>query len=130
MILDQINYEQLLISLNKFYDLYIGGSRRPVFFDISTTRPELLDLDRNYHVIREERLIRLRPVFPESVIGWLPAATGLARDLVAQAVGCVPIVAIPVGKELSSSLFAGQIAIPADRHRGHLTSRGKTYPAR
>jgi aspartyl/asparaginyl beta-hydroxylase (cupin superfamily) len=54
MILDQINYEQLLISINKFYDLHIGGSRRPVFFDIATTRPELLDLDRNYHVIREE----------------------------------------------------------------------------
>jgi len=54
MILDQINYEKLLIPLNKFYDLRIGGSRRPVFFDISATRPELLELDRNYQVIREE----------------------------------------------------------------------------
>jgi aspartyl/asparaginyl beta-hydroxylase (cupin superfamily) len=56
MILDQINYEQLLIPINKFYDLHIGGSRRPVFFDIAATRPELLDLDRNHHVIREELL--------------------------------------------------------------------------
>ena len=46
----------LLIPLNKFYDLHIGGSRRPVFFDIAATRPELLELDRNYHVIREELL--------------------------------------------------------------------------
>jgi aspartyl/asparaginyl beta-hydroxylase (cupin superfamily) len=56
MILDQINYEQLLIPLNKFYDIHIGGSRRPIFFDIATTRPELLELDRNYAVIREELL--------------------------------------------------------------------------
>jgi aspartyl/asparaginyl beta-hydroxylase (cupin superfamily) len=56
MILDQINYESLLIPLNKFYDLHIGGPRRPVYFDIAATRPELLELDRNYHVIREELL--------------------------------------------------------------------------
>ena len=60
MILDQINYENMLIPLNKFYDLHIGGSRRPVFFDISATRPELLELDRNYQVIREE-LLRILP---------------------------------------------------------------------
>jgi aspartate beta-hydroxylase/beta-hydroxylase len=46
----------LLVPINKFYDLHIGGSRRPVFFDIATTRPELLELDRNYDVIREELL--------------------------------------------------------------------------
>ena len=56
MILDQINYESLLIPLNKFYDLHVGGPRRPVFFDIAATRPELLELDRNYPVIREELL--------------------------------------------------------------------------
>ena len=54
MILDQMNYETLLIPLNKFYDLHIGGPRRPVFFDIAATRPELLELDRNFPVIREE----------------------------------------------------------------------------
>jgi aspartyl/asparaginyl beta-hydroxylase (cupin superfamily) len=56
MILDQINYESLLIPLNKFYDLHVGGPRRPVFFDIAATRPELLELDRNFPVIREELL--------------------------------------------------------------------------
>jgi aspartyl/asparaginyl beta-hydroxylase (cupin superfamily) len=56
MILDQINYESLLIPLNKFYDLHTGGPRRPVFYDIAATRPELLELDRNYPVIREELL--------------------------------------------------------------------------
>jgi aspartyl/asparaginyl beta-hydroxylase (cupin superfamily) len=56
MILDQINYESLLIPLNKFYDLHVGGARRPVFYDIAATRPELLELDRNYPVIREELL--------------------------------------------------------------------------
>jgi aspartyl/asparaginyl beta-hydroxylase (cupin superfamily) len=56
MILDQINYEHLLVPLNKFYDLHIGGSRRRVFFDISIIRPELLELDRNYRVIRGELL--------------------------------------------------------------------------
>ena len=56
MILDQINYENLLVPLNKFYDLHIGGPRRPVFFDIAATCPELLELDRHYPVIREELL--------------------------------------------------------------------------
>jgi aspartyl/asparaginyl beta-hydroxylase (cupin superfamily) len=56
MILDQINYDYLLVPLNKFFDLHIGGSRRPVFFDIASTRPELLELDRNYSAIREELL--------------------------------------------------------------------------
>jgi aspartyl/asparaginyl beta-hydroxylase (cupin superfamily) len=56
MILDQIDYEKLLIPINKFYDLHVGGPRRPVFYDIAATRPELLELDRNYPVIREELL--------------------------------------------------------------------------
>jgi aspartyl/asparaginyl beta-hydroxylase (cupin superfamily) len=56
MILDQIDYEKLLIPLNKFYDLHVGGARRPVFYDIAATRPELLELDRHYPVIREELL--------------------------------------------------------------------------
>ena len=56
MILDQIDYEKLLIPVNKFYDLHVGGPRRPVFYDIAATRPELLELDRNYLVIREELL--------------------------------------------------------------------------
>jgi len=56
MILDQMNYEALLVPLNKFYDLHIGGTRRPVFFDIDAMRPELRELDRNFADIREELL--------------------------------------------------------------------------
>ena len=56
MILDQIDYEKLLIPLNRFFDLHIGGPRRPIFYDIAATRPELLELDRNFAVIREELL--------------------------------------------------------------------------
>jgi aspartyl/asparaginyl beta-hydroxylase (cupin superfamily) len=55
---DLFNYEALLVPLNRFFDLYTGGSRRPVFFDIEKTRPELLELDRSYAAIREE-LMRL-----------------------------------------------------------------------
>jgi aspartyl/asparaginyl beta-hydroxylase (cupin superfamily) len=61
MILDQMNYEALLVPLNKFYDLHIGGPRRPVFVDIDATRPELRELDRNFPVIREE----LMGILPE-----------------------------------------------------------------
>jgi aspartyl/asparaginyl beta-hydroxylase (cupin superfamily) len=67
MILDQINYESLLIPLNRYYDLHTGGPRRPVFFDIATTRPELLELDRNFPVIREE------------VMGILPEKRAIPR---------------------------------------------------
>jgi aspartyl/asparaginyl beta-hydroxylase (cupin superfamily) len=56
VLLDVINYESFLIPLNKFYDLSTGGPRRPVFFDAAKTRPELLELDRNFPVIREELL--------------------------------------------------------------------------
>jgi aspartyl/asparaginyl beta-hydroxylase (cupin superfamily) len=61
MILDQMNYEALLVPLNKFYDLHIGGPRRPVFLNIDSTRPELRELDRNFAVIREE----LMGILPE-----------------------------------------------------------------
>jgi aspartyl/asparaginyl beta-hydroxylase (cupin superfamily) len=61
MILDQMNYEALLVPLNKFYDLHIGGPWRPVFFDIAATRPELLELDQNFAVIRQE----LMGILPE-----------------------------------------------------------------
>jgi aspartyl/asparaginyl beta-hydroxylase (cupin superfamily) len=40
--------------LNRFFDLYTGGKKRPVFFDIQKTYPALLALERNYPVIREE----------------------------------------------------------------------------
>src|SRR5208337_1101363 len=57
-ILDKMKYKNQFIASYKFSNLHIGGPRRPVFFDISTTRPELLDLDRNYDVIRKELLPR------------------------------------------------------------------------
>jgi aspartyl/asparaginyl beta-hydroxylase (cupin superfamily) len=53
------DYEVLLVPLNRFFDLYTGGNRRPVFFDIDQTRPELRDLDLNFPVIRDELLALL-----------------------------------------------------------------------
>ena len=81
MILDQMNYEALLIPLNKFYDLHIGGPRRPVFFDIAATRPELLDLDRNFAVIRQELL----GILPDkrsipAIMSWTRCSTTSAID--------------------------------------------------
>jgi aspartyl/asparaginyl beta-hydroxylase (cupin superfamily) len=67
MILDHLNYEALLVPLNAFYDLHTGGRRRPVFFDVAATRPELLELDRNFTVIREE------------LMGILPEKTAIPR---------------------------------------------------
>jgi aspartyl/asparaginyl beta-hydroxylase (cupin superfamily) len=45
---------------NPVYDLFTGGSRRPVFFDIDETMPELRAVDAAYEDIREE-LERLLP---------------------------------------------------------------------
>ncbi|WP_165230547.1 aspartyl/asparaginyl beta-hydroxylase domain-containing protein [Aquisphaera insulae] len=56
MLLDHFDYEKLLVPLNRFYDLHTGGARRPIFHDIAATRPELLELDRSFPVIREELL--------------------------------------------------------------------------
>jgi aspartyl/asparaginyl beta-hydroxylase (cupin superfamily) len=67
MLLDHINYEKLLVPLNRLYDLHTGGPRRPVFHDIAATRPELLELDRNFRVIREE------------LLGILPSKTSIPR---------------------------------------------------
>jgi aspartyl/asparaginyl beta-hydroxylase (cupin superfamily) len=60
MIGDNFNYELLLVPVNGVFDLYTGGSRRPVFFDVDATRPELRELDRNFPAIREE-LVALLP---------------------------------------------------------------------
>src|SRR3954454_9734601 len=56
MLLDHLDYSIFLEPLNRLYDLHTGGPRRSVFHDIASTRPELLELDRNFHVIREELL--------------------------------------------------------------------------
>ena len=42
-----LNLVALLEPLNRFFDLYTGGKRRPVFFDIDATWPELRELDRH-----------------------------------------------------------------------------------
>jgi hypothetical protein len=44
----------LIRLLNRFFDRYTGGKQGPAFFDIQKTCPELLELERNYKVIREE----------------------------------------------------------------------------
>lgn len=46
----------LLGSLNRFYDLYTGGPRRPVLLDIDQVCPQLRNLERNWETIREEVL--------------------------------------------------------------------------
>lgn len=46
----------LLDGVNRFFDLYTGGRRRPVFFDVGATCPELLALDRDQAAIRAELL--------------------------------------------------------------------------
>lgn len=54
-----VNYMSLiglLNGINRFFDLYTGGSRRPVFFDIQATCPQLLEFDKNFPAIREELL--------------------------------------------------------------------------
>jgi aspartyl/asparaginyl beta-hydroxylase (cupin superfamily) len=45
---------------NPIYDLFLGGTKRPVFFDIDATMPELRAIDAAYEDIREE-LERLLP---------------------------------------------------------------------
>jgi aspartyl/asparaginyl beta-hydroxylase (cupin superfamily) len=55
----RINYTSLvwlLDGVNGVFDLYTGGRRRPVFFDIGETCPALLQLDAHFPEIREELL--------------------------------------------------------------------------
>lgn len=40
--------------LNGFYDLFIDGKNRPVFFDIDKTYPELLIRDQHFETIKHE----------------------------------------------------------------------------
>lgn len=56
MILNYMSLVRLLDGVNGIFDLYTGGRRRPVFFDIEKTYPSLLELDRNYPAIRDELL--------------------------------------------------------------------------
>ena len=44
---------------NRFFDLWTGGLRRPVFFDVGATLPQLRALDAAFPAIREELLALL-----------------------------------------------------------------------
>jgi aspartyl/asparaginyl beta-hydroxylase (cupin superfamily) len=44
----------LLDGINWLFDFHTGGPRRPVFFEIDRTRPELRVLDRGFPAIRHE----------------------------------------------------------------------------
>jgi aspartyl/asparaginyl beta-hydroxylase (cupin superfamily) len=46
--------------VNAIFDLYTGGKRREVFFDIDSTYPSLRQIDRQYEAIRGE-LLRILP---------------------------------------------------------------------
>jgi aspartyl/asparaginyl beta-hydroxylase (cupin superfamily) len=52
-----VNYMRLISLLdgvNRFFDLYTGGARRPVFFDVPATCPQLAELGRAFPAIGEE----------------------------------------------------------------------------
>ena len=55
-----VYYVGILGLIDRTFDLYTGGKRRPVFFDIDRTRPELRALDRDYAAIRAELLTLLQ----------------------------------------------------------------------
>lgn len=57
--LNYINLVGILDVVNSVFDLHIGGSRRPVFFDKAVTCPPLAALDHQAQVIREELLALL-----------------------------------------------------------------------
>ena len=46
--------------VNATFDMFTGGRRREVFFDIQSTYPSLLQIDEKYETIREE-LLRILP---------------------------------------------------------------------
>jgi aspartyl/asparaginyl beta-hydroxylase (cupin superfamily) len=52
-------YWVILHLIERLFDLYTGGPRRPVFFEIEKTSPQLLELDENFPAIREELLALL-----------------------------------------------------------------------
>jgi aspartate beta-hydroxylase/beta-hydroxylase len=55
-----LNLVSLLDGVNRFFDLYTGGTRRPVFFDIEATCPALREIDGAFPQIREECVALLR----------------------------------------------------------------------
>lgn len=55
-----------LLLFNPFFDLYTGGHRRPTFFDIDVTAPQLRIFDQHYAEVRQEleRLLQQRQAIP------------------------------------------------------------------
>lgn len=49
-----MDYHIFKSILNRYFARYVGGSKRPVFFDIDATFPELNYLTQNYAVIKNE----------------------------------------------------------------------------
>ena len=52
--IERITRDTLLKSINSFLDLFIGGEKRPAFFDIDKTFPLLRVFDENYPIIKKE----------------------------------------------------------------------------
>lgn len=67
--------------INRLFYLSAGGEARPVFFDIASTEPALLELDRNFELIRRE----LDAVLPRKQ--RLPSYHQLDESLVKISVG-------------------------------------------
>ncbi|WP_447973974.1 aspartyl/asparaginyl beta-hydroxylase domain-containing protein [Nitrospira sp. Kam-Ns4a] len=61
-----MNYHGPKAWLNHYFARYVGGDRRPVFYDIPTVCPALEEVTRHYPVIREEceRLLAAGPALP------------------------------------------------------------------
>jgi aspartate beta-hydroxylase/beta-hydroxylase len=54
MAFNYLSYMVVLGAIDRMFDVYTGGRRRPVFFDIEQTCPQLNALEENAPVIREE----------------------------------------------------------------------------
>lgn len=59
MAISYLNLMGLLEAVNRFFDLHTGGKRRPVFFEIESTCPQLREIDRGFEAIRGECLALL-----------------------------------------------------------------------
>ena len=49
-----MDYHQFKAVLNRYFSRHVGGSRRPVFFNIEETYPALNHVTRHFSVIRDE----------------------------------------------------------------------------
>jgi aspartyl/asparaginyl beta-hydroxylase (cupin superfamily) len=54
MAFNYLSYMAVLGAIDRIFDLYTGGSKRPVFFDVEATCPQLQALEEKAPTIREE----------------------------------------------------------------------------